>query len=766
MAEVTSSLPLLQDLIKRDPENYEDEYKTRLEHFEAQLAIFSLHPEESDREFHRLVIFLAQVAPCYSQELGQRFYDTILSLLKDKSHVMHRHTRLALTTALMLIRRRSTVPLIDVLPVYFDVIDSEDKVLRQTVYANIVTDISRCWTRQKNFKEQVEWCDWMIHQLEHPSQTCRRRALAVIMELNRRRVWTSAKAVNAIAQSVLNTDKKTASAAAEFLLGNLAAAEDAIDDIEEDELDSKTIDDMARRITHVKHSKSATKKVERLKKAAERQVKRLRKVKLDNSLSCAVVDQVWDALQLATAVFKRVRKREFSFNTRLLFLQVVSRLIARHKLILLDFYPYMQRFIGPRQDKATKILAIVAEAVTDEVPPQELSSTVRVILDKFVTESMQPEIITVGINTITTIAAKNCNILTADQIEDIMGFTKLHDKNVSAAVKGLVNVYQGENPALLRAAVRSKKARLSLKEGLVPENDFGTDKSQQGMSGLELFLRSECLKQTKEALEEEEAQADTESEDDENETEESEGDDREECDDDDEWEDDDECEENEVGEDQSADLASRKRPASEMMPSPDDLTVDAANAMATRIFTDKEFRQMKRLKLKLDMEQGVGRNCKLSELGEDFYDVSETESDGPGYEEAIDSEDDISEDERNEFKPGRIKVPESVSASDLTRGIKKKRSTQLRIQMKREAKAEGNKFDITHRRMKLTESFAGKSKPEALKRRMKNFSMVRQSSRVQDKLRNRSTTDKITNIRKHRKDAKKAIGGKKKFRRM
>lgn len=153
-------------------------------------------------------------------------------------------------------------------------------------------------------------------------------------------------------------------------------------------------------------------------------------------------------------------------------------------------------------------------------------------------------------------------------------------------------------------------------------------------------------------------------------------------------------------------------------------------------------------------------------MDENFFDISDTETDGPGYEEAVDSADDISEDERNESKPGRIRVPEAITASDLTRSIKKKRSTAHRIQLKRESKAEGSKWDVQHRRMGTTEALLGKSKTNALKRRNKNFSMVRQSQRVQDKLRNRSTKDKIDNIRNHRKTMKKAVGGKKKFRRL
>lgn len=49
------------------------------------------------------------------------------------------------------------------------------------------------------------------------------------------------------------------------------------------------------------------------------------------------------------------------FETKLLLLGVVSRVIGTHQLQLLNFYPYIQRYLQPQQRDATKLLAIAVQ---------------------------------------------------------------------------------------------------------------------------------------------------------------------------------------------------------------------------------------------------------------------------------------------------------------------------------------------------------------------------------------------------------------------
>merc|ERR1712146_840906 len=64
------NLPHLQNLIKRDPESYQDEFKRQYSRFESMLEIFKLDPEQPNNpDFCELVQFLAAVSTCYQDIL-------------------------------------------------------------------------------------------------------------------------------------------------------------------------------------------------------------------------------------------------------------------------------------------------------------------------------------------------------------------------------------------------------------------------------------------------------------------------------------------------------------------------------------------------------------------------------------------------------------------------------------------------------------------------------------------------------------------------
>ena len=52
------------------------------------------------------------------------------------------------------------------------------------------------------------------------------------------------------------------------------------------------------------------------------------------------------------------------FDEKLLILDLLSRIMSVHQLILLDFYDFMSRFLQPSQEELHKVLAIIAQSVT------------------------------------------------------------------------------------------------------------------------------------------------------------------------------------------------------------------------------------------------------------------------------------------------------------------------------------------------------------------------------------------------------------------
>jgi protein SDA1 len=58
--------------------------------------------------------------------------------------------------------------------------------------------------------------------------------------------------------------------------------------------------------------------------------------------------------------------------------------VGVHKLLLLNFYPFLQKYIAPHQRDVTTVLATLAQAVHELVPPESLAPVLKQLVDQFV----------------------------------------------------------------------------------------------------------------------------------------------------------------------------------------------------------------------------------------------------------------------------------------------------------------------------------------------------------------------------------------------
>lgn len=82
--QLPHNLPQLQNLIKRDPSSYAEEYKEQYEHFCGLLEIFALNPSSENHSLEEVVMFIAQVGislkittDCIMKLLIHRYYNAI-----------------------------------------------------------------------------------------------------------------------------------------------------------------------------------------------------------------------------------------------------------------------------------------------------------------------------------------------------------------------------------------------------------------------------------------------------------------------------------------------------------------------------------------------------------------------------------------------------------------------------------------------------------------------------------------------------------------
>ena len=126
---VTSKLPQLQNLIKRDPAAYKDEFMMQKRHFDSELEIFKLRPTKDSERFTELVTFMSHVASCYASDCAE-VPVALLSLLEQHATTLHLDVRSKLFQALILLRNKGMIDPLILLRLAFKLFSVPDKTLR------------------------------------------------------------------------------------------------------------------------------------------------------------------------------------------------------------------------------------------------------------------------------------------------------------------------------------------------------------------------------------------------------------------------------------------------------------------------------------------------------------------------------------------------------------------------------------------------------------------------------------------------------------
>lgn len=75
-----------------------------------------------------------------------------------------------------------------------------------------------------------------------------------------------------------------------------------------------------------------------------------RKTKKDNKIiNFHALNMLHDPQSFAERLFRKLERCSDRFEVRLLILELISLLIGLNKLLLLNYYPFIQRFLRPHQ---------------------------------------------------------------------------------------------------------------------------------------------------------------------------------------------------------------------------------------------------------------------------------------------------------------------------------------------------------------------------------------------------------------------------------
>uniref|UniRef100_A0A803YL54 Protein SDA1 n=1 Tax=Meleagris gallopavo TaxID=9103 RepID=A0A803YL54_MELGA len=422
--KLPSNLPQLQNLIKRDPTSYTEEFLQQYHHYQSHVEIFTFQPDKPNKELAELVMFLAQVAHCYPEQMAN-FPQQLKELLS------YHHT----------------------------VLDAD---LRMTLYTHIVTDIKNINAKHKNNKINKTLQNFMYTMLRDSNPTAAKISLDVMIELYRRNIWNDAKTVNVITTACFSKVTKVLVAGLKFFLGK--------DEDENQESDSDSEDDgPTARDLMVRYATS--KKTSKRKKKLEKAMKVLKKHKKKSKpevFNFSAIHLIHDPQgKFAEKLLKQLENCKERFEVKMMLMDLISRLVGIHESELL-----------------TKILLFAAHASHQLVPPEIIQSVLMTIANNFVTDKNSGEVMTVGINAIKEITARCPLAMTEDLLHDLTHYKTHKNKNVMMSARTLIHLFRSLNPEMLQKKYRGKPTEASVEARI---HEYGELDAKDYIPGAEVL---------------------------------------------------------------------------------------------------------------------------------------------------------------------------------------------------------------------------------------------------------------------------------------
>ncbi|KAM8827716.1 protein SDA1 homolog [Spinachia spinachia] len=486
--KLPNNLPQLQNLIKRDPQSYVDEFQQQLRHYQSNLQIFKLQPDKPNKELAELVMFLAQVGHCYLQQLST-FPQELTGLLMSHHTMIEPDLRMTFCKALILLRNKNLIDPTCLLELFFELLRCHDKLLRKTLYTHIVADIKNINSKHKNNKVNTTLQNFMYTMLRDSNPTASKISLDVMVELYKRDVWNDAKTVNVITTACFSKVTKIVVAGLKFFLGK--------DEDEKNDSDSDS-EDGGPSVRDLKVRYSTGKKSCKNKKKLEKAMKVLRKHKKKKKpevFNFSAIHLIHDPQDFSEKLLKQLEGSKERFEVKIMMMEFISRLVGIHELFLFNFYPFVQRFLQPHQRDVTKILLCAAQASHQLVPPEIIEPVIMTIANNFVTDRNSGEVMTVGINAIREVAARCPLAINEDLLQDLAQYKMHKDKNVMMSARGLIQLFRSLNPQMLHKRDRGRPTEASTEAKI---KDYGEMEAKDHIPGAEVLEVEEGSKEGEE----------------------------------------------------------------------------------------------------------------------------------------------------------------------------------------------------------------------------------------------------------------------------
>ncbi|PBJ71448.1 hypothetical protein BCY84_16789 [Trypanosoma cruzi cruzi] len=484
------TLLLLQNCTRRDPEAYRDEFISQLDHFKA-LSKTIMTQKTTNPQYITVLNYICHVCHCYPAE-SVEVAEVVLRLLQEyKGSAMTPELRLALVKSLALLRSKNIVSAVRSFPLFFQLLQEREKNLRRLILSHIVSDVRKVNMPGAKNGAQVNKMaqNFLFSVMAEDDPVQARCAEMVMIDLYRRRVWANERTVEVLTQACFTRHTPILRTALRFFLLQMPKITSLDDDDGEDEAV-----DPGREISRMKQKLKIVKKTSKRERILKREMNSIRQKynkeeKAEELLAKQHVDPIRllrNPHQFVERLLARLQKTTERFEVRILYLNVIARVVLEHEVVHLPLYGFLERYMEPSQLHVTQLLALSVMCVHRLVPPDALEPLVKAIANHFVSDRSSPDAITIGLNTIREICKRQPLAMNADLLKDLTEYkSQRGDRGVIMAARALIQLYRDVYPELLPAKLRFGHGGTGMGEKQRPV--YGKEHVYTDVPGLELL---------------------------------------------------------------------------------------------------------------------------------------------------------------------------------------------------------------------------------------------------------------------------------------
>lgn len=219
-AILPTNIALLQNLIRRDPESYKEEFKLQHDHYASLRDIFFQNPRslQGTQEFTELLGFMTQMCSCYPKETDG-FSAGISNLLVENHSGLHVVVAEKLVHCLSMLRNKGILSNDTFVQTLWPVLlNTESKQLRTQVYSTLIQMIKNA-NEPSKAPQLNRMVQALLFNLLEDATANGLWATKITRELWRRGLWDDSRSVEIMTHAAVHDDPKVAISGIRFFLG-------------------------------------------------------------------------------------------------------------------------------------------------------------------------------------------------------------------------------------------------------------------------------------------------------------------------------------------------------------------------------------------------------------------------------------------------------------------------------------------------------------------------------------------------------------------